>query len=192
MNSDPEVPKPSVPPPPDLVPPRPTPPPPDLAPPPPAPPVPNLPPVAAASEPAEKREAEDPAPEVGGDASFEARVVAGIIDLFMAGFIAAAVGALFEPLGSLCALAYLLTRDALPFLEGQSIGKKLMKLRAAGPEGKPLTGNWQASIVRNIPLVILVDVVVLYLRKDRDGPLLRLGDEWAKTRVVPAGGPAPI
>lgn len=119
-------------------------------------------------------------------------MVAGIIDLFIAGFIAAAVGAMFEPLGGLCALAYLLTRDALPFLEGQSIGKKLMKLRAVGPEDKPLTGNWQASIVRNIPLVILVDVVVLYLRRDREGALARLGDEWAKTRVVVASAPAPI
>lgn len=193
MNSDPEVPKLSSPPPPDLVPPRPTPPPPDLAPPPPAPPVPGPPPAAAPPAQATSvHEAEDSAPEAGADATFESRVVAGIIDLFIGGFIAAAVGAMFEPLGGLCGLAYLLTRDALPFLEGQSIGKKLMKLRAAGPEGKPLTGNWQASIVRNIPLVILVDVVVLYLRKDRDGPLLRLGDEWAKTRVVVAGGPAAI
>ena len=117
--------------------------------------------------------------------------MAGIIDLFVAGLIAWAVGTLFEPLGGLTALAYLLTRDALPFLEGQSVGKKLMKLRAASLEGKPLTGNWQASIVRNIPLLLLIDVVVLYLRKDRDEPLRRLGDEWAKTRVIVADG-APV
>jgi uncharacterized RDD family membrane protein YckC len=166
------------------------PPPPDLAPPPPAPPVPGPPPSAATpAQPTAVHEAEDSGPEAGADATFESRVVAGIIDLFIAGFIAAAVGALFEPLGGLTALAYLLTRDAMPFLEGQSIGKKLMKLRAAGPEGKPLTGNWQASIVRNIPLLLLIDAVVLYLRKDRDEPLRRLGDEWAKTRVVVAGGP---
>lgn len=189
--NDPEAPKPSAPPPPDLVPPRPMPPPPDLAPPPPAPPVPGLPPASAEPGPPAVDEAKDVAPESGADAAFENRVVAGIIDLFVAGFIAWAVGTLFEPLGGVTALAYLLTRDALPFLEGQSVGKKLMKLRAAGLEGKPLTGNWQASIVRNIPLLLLIDAVVLYLRKDRDEPLRRLGDEWAKTRVIVADG-APV
>lgn len=167
------------------------PPPPDFAPPPPAP---ALPPAPAASgppvnPPGAADDEEEAAAGDGTDAAFENRVVAGILDLFVAGFIAWAVGSLFEPLGNLTAIAYLLTRDALPFLDGQSVGKKLMKLRAAGADEAPLTGNWQASIVRNLPLVLLVDVVVLYLRKDRDGPLRRLGDEWAKTRVVVAVAP---
>lgn len=115
--------------------------------------------------------------------------MAGIIDLFAAGFIATLLGTMADALGGVAALAYLLIRDALPFPSGQSLGKKLMKLRAVDAEGKPLAGNWWGSIQRNLPLVLVIDIVVLYLRRDRDGELLRLGDEWAGTRVVAEGEP---
>lgn len=207
MENEPEAPRSSVPPPPDLPPPRPTPPPPDLTPPTPvAPPLPDLPPppppvdppVQAAAKSGNLKmdadEEEDTKP--GGDAGFEARVVATIIDCFIAVGIYMVLAAMWTALGNLALLAYLLTRDALPFLEGQSIGKKIMKLRAVTVEGKSLSGNWQASIVRNLSLVIpffgLVEAYMLYSRQGGGGPLQRFGDEWAKTRVVTVTAPSAI
>jgi uncharacterized RDD family membrane protein YckC len=84
------------------------------------------------------------------------------------------------------AIAYFLTRDALPFLQGQSIGKKVMKIRAVTADGAPLTNNWGATIIRNvvllIPLFPLVELFVMMNNPDK----LRLGDQWAKTKVVAA------
>ncbi len=132
----------------------------------------------------------------GADASFEARVVAAIIDAFVAAGVYLVVSMIADGLAVLVLLAYLLTKDALPFLEGQSIGKKIMKLRAVTIDGKKLTGDWQASIVRNLSLAIpvfgLVELYVLYNRRGGDGPLRRLGDEWAKTKVVVGSEPSGI
>ncbi len=107
------------------------------------------------------------------------RIIAYLID------IAVVVGLSMVPrIGWMVGLAYMATRDALPFLEGQSIGKKAMKLRAVTMEGAPLTNNWNAGLVRNIVLLIpffpLVELIVFFTNPDR----LRLGDQWAKTRVI--------
>lgn len=85
--------------------------------------------------------------------------------------------------------AYMLTRDALPFLDGQSLGKKVMKLRAISTEtGKPLTNEYGASALRNVLLLAfgigaLVELIVMSQNKDG----LRLGDQWAKTKVIVEG-----
>jgi uncharacterized RDD family membrane protein YckC len=87
-------------------------------------------------------------------------------------------------LGWIAAPVYFLLRDALPFLDGQSIGKKIVGLRAVDEHGAALTGNYGPSVVRNvvlwIPFFPIVELIVLLTNKD----LLRLGDQWAKTRVV--------
>jgi uncharacterized RDD family membrane protein YckC len=84
--------------------------------------------------------------------------------------------------------AYVVLRDSLPFLDGQSIGKKVMKLRAVTLEGAPLTGNWAASAIRNaaliVPLFPIVELIVLLTREDGRDHGSRLGDEWAKTKVL--------
>ena len=86
--------------------------------------------------------------------------------------------------GGVIAVAYLITKDALPFLGGRSLGKKVMKIRAVTTEGASLSGNWSPGIVRNavflIPFFIFVELFFLFRDKDR----LRLGDKWAKTKVV--------
>ncbi len=132
----------------------------------------------------------------GSDATFQARVVAGIIDTFVAAGVYLVIGKVSDTLGWMSWVAYFLTKDALPFLEGQSIGKKMMKLRAVTMDGKKLTGDWQASIVRNLSLAIpffgLVEAYILYSRQGGNGALQRLGDEWAKTRVVTASGPSAL
>jgi uncharacterized RDD family membrane protein YckC len=210
MENEPEKPRSSAPPPPDLVPPSTPsmPPPPDLAKrPPDSPRLPDLPPAPAPVESPvqssaksaplkmDSREGDDEV-KPGTDATFEARAVAAIIDSFVAGGIYMVLAFMWSSLGFLAMLAYFLTRDALPFLEGQSIGKKIMKLRAVTLEGKALTANWQASMVRNLSLVIpffgLVEAYILYSRQGREGALQRFGDEWAKTRVVVAAEPSAI
>jgi len=186
MEPEPNLPKPSVRPP-------------DLIPPPAAPPMPPLPepvPPPAVEVPQQGPCEEADAPRTASDASFESRVVAAIIDSFVFGFVFWVIASFAPKLALLGALAYVLTRDALPFLDGQSIGKKIMKLRAVKADGSPLTGNWQGSLVRNLLLAIpfgaLVELVVIYTRRDRDGTLRRLGDDWAQTRVVVAPGPPAI
>ena len=86
--------------------------------------------------------------------------------------------------GWIAAPAYMLTRDALPFLDGQSIGKKLVGIRAVDRNGAALTNNWEPALIRNvvlfIPLFPFVELLVLLTNKD----ILRLGDQWAHTRVV--------
>ena len=107
------------------------------------------------------------------------RIVAYIIDMLI-------IGALwFIPVaGWIAGAAYGLTRDSLPFLDGQSIGKKAMGLRAVTEDGQPLTNNWGPGIIRNIvlwiPLFIIVELIVLLTNEKG----LRLGDQWAKTKVV--------
>lgn len=215
MENEPEKPQSSVPPPPDLPPPPSTPsmpPPPDLPPvKSPAPPPPDLPPAPPPVSPpvqaAPRESSAAPAPlkmdaddeeeaKPGTDATFEARVVAAIIDVFVAGGVYMVIAMISDGLATIALLAYLLTRDALPPLEGQSIGKKLMKLRAVTLDGKKLTGDWQASMIRNLSLVIpffgFVELYVLYNRKGGEGPLRRFGDEWAKTKVVVASEPSAI
>ncbi|MGA0332485.1 MAG: RDD family protein [Kiritimatiellia bacterium] len=116
-------------------------------------------------------------------ASIGNRILAVLID----GLICMALSVV-PVLGALAAIGYMLTRDALPFLDGQSVGKKAMKLRAVSSEtNAPLTNNWGASVVRNvvlyIPFFAIVELIVLSNNKDNQ----RLGDQWAKTKVVVEG-----
>lgn len=86
--------------------------------------------------------------------------------------------------GSLVALAYFFTKDTLPFLDGQSIGKRLMKIKVINAEtGEEITENYGAGVIRVLSLIIpifnIVDAVMV-LNTDR----LRFGDKWAKTKVI--------
>jgi uncharacterized RDD family membrane protein YckC len=107
----------------------------------------------------------------------------------VAGFTFDFLAVLAEPV----MLAFILTRDGLPFLNGQSPGKTAMKIKAVTVDGKSLAGNWQPAVIRNavllIPLFPVVELVVLLTREDKPDQGIRLGDEWAKTRVVKADPP---
>ena len=96
--------------------------------------------------------------------------------------------ALGQRIASLAGFAYLVTRDSLPFLDGQSVGKKAMKLKVVTRDGTSLVGNWNAALIRNavllIPFFPLIELVVLITREDKPDRGFRLGDEWAKTRVI--------
>lgn len=130
---------------------------------------------------------------VGEEAPLGARIVAQLIDWvvacvlsFVISFILGLISAKLGLLGGLAALGYFLLKDALPFLNGQSIGKKLMKIQAVTEDGKSLSGNWVPSLVRNgvlfIPFFVFVELFILATAKDKK--LRRLGDQWAKTKVV--------
>jgi len=130
-------------------------------------------------------------------APLNTRIVAAVIDVLVAAGVQ--ITALWilpsfaERIAWLAGFAYLVTRDSLPFLGGQSVGKKAMKLRALTADDQPLTGKWEPALIRNAPLLIpffgLIELFVLLTREDKPGRGQRLGDEWAKTKVVPAEDP---
>lgn len=122
------------------------------------------------------------APTAAPVASVGNRILAMLIDM-----IVGMVVSLVPVIGWVVTVAYFITRDALPFLDGQSIGKKALKLRAVDANtGAPLTNNWGASAIRNvvlyIPFFVFVELFVLISNKQQ-----RLGDQWAKTKVVQVG-----
>lgn len=131
-------------------------------------------------------------PPAGSEAPFNPRQMAGIVDALLTAGIMIMLNLLpgIRNISWLVAIAYLLTRDALPFLQGQSVGKKAMKLRAVTYDGKSLTGNWTASVLRNLSLVIpflnLIEAFILWQKNEQGAKLRRLGDEWGKTKVVVA------
>jgi uncharacterized RDD family membrane protein YckC len=190
----PDIPPPSIPPP--SIP-KPTIPPPDIKPPEPVA-VPSRPPLVNVRI----REAGDEPDEEGkpgGLAPFNTRVIAGLIDLALG--IGLQISALWilpgfaERVAWLVGVAYLVGRDSLPFLDGQSVGKKAMKLRVLTLEGKPVIGNWETALIRNaillIPVFPLIELFVLLSREGKPDQGRRLGDEWAKTKVVIAEDPPP-
>jgi uncharacterized RDD family membrane protein YckC len=129
-----------------------------------------------------------------GPAPFNARVIAVVIDLVVALGVTLGLGwilpGFLDTLARLAGLAYLVTRDSLPLLGGQSVGKKAMKLKVVTLEGESLIANWQAALIRNgvllIPLFAFVELYILLTREEQPEPERgrRLGDEWAKTRVI--------
>lgn len=121
---------------------------------------------------------------------FQNRVISLLIDCVLAGGLAMAVDMLLpNVLGTLAALAYIVTRDSLPFLNGQSIGKAVMGYKAVTERGDSLAGDWKTGAIRNAPLVIpffpAVECAILLTREDKVEHGRRLGDDWAKTKVVP-------
>lgn len=129
---------------------------------------------------------------VQGIVPFNTRIAAALIDVAVS--MGLVIGlmlllpAFVHKVAYLASLGYLITRDSLPFLNGQSVGKKAMKIRAVTLEGKSLIGNWETALIRNFVLVIppmgFVELIILLTREDKPERGRRLGDEWAKTKVI--------
>lgn len=136
------------------------------------------------------------------------RIVAYLIDVFVAGVAAVVISILFPPLGPVVSAAYLLFKDGLMFTvtkqeswKNQSIGKRLLNLEVVSRDGATI--DLLLSAKRNLTLVIgalleltifasplaatlgmIIGVVELYLIiTERYGR--RLGDQWARTQVAP-------
>ena len=110
-----------------------------------------------------------------------ARFVGALIDGVLS-----AIASTIPAIGIVIAIVYSLVKDALPFLEGQSIGKRAMGIRAVKQaSGEPLTNDYVTAIVRQvslwIPLFNVVDAAMVFSQDRR-----RFGDRWAKTIVVVA------
>lgn len=134
----------------------------------------------------------------GAQATIGQRVIAYLIDsviaMVAATVISSTVGQASTGLGfllSFVGIAYILLRDCLPFLDGQSLGKKMIGLRAVTTDGQSLSGNWQPGLIRNailvIPVMALVELIILFTKQDAPEGLLRLGDQWAGTKVINVG-----
>lgn len=186
-----DLPKPVIPPP--QIPAPHIPPPPSVPPPPSA--AASTPPPVPAGDPAVKvtlRTGDDPLPGGVATVPFNTRIVAAVIDIVIANGVAILLALVLPSFASklawLVSMAYIVFRDSLPFLGGQSVGKKAMKIRAVTLEGKPLTGNWEAGGIRSgvllIPFFGLVEIFILLTRESGVDRGRRLGDEWAKTRVI--------
>ncbi|HEX7260552.1 MAG TPA: RDD family protein [Luteolibacter sp.] len=124
--------------------------------------------------------------------TFNTRIVAAMIDLIVAiglviGLIWILPGLVIK-LAYLTGAAYLIARDSLPFLGGQSVGKKAMGIKVVTLDGKSLVGNWQAALIRNgvliIPFFGLIEIFILLTREETPSRGRRLGDEWAKTKLM--------
>lgn len=108
---------------------------------------------------------------------------APFVTRFIAAFIDGIIGCV-----PILGLVYMLTKDALPFLNGQSVGRKIMKIKCVTADGQSMSGQWGPCIIRQIVLWIpffgLVELFMVLVKNKDTG--LRLGDEWAKTKVVVA------
>ena len=126
------------------------------------------------------------------------RMLAGLID-YVAASVLVGVSSLVMPdfLSSIptgLGFVYLLFKDSLPFLGGQSLGKKVTKIQAVTSDGEPLTKDLKAGLLRNItaaiPLLAIVEAFVLNSREKASNVGLRLGDDFAGTKVISVAPPA--
>lgn len=139
-----------------------------------------------------KQDREDDEPQ-SDLAPFNTRVIAAVIDLLIAFGLQIALSMLLPTILDrviwVVGVGYILTRDSLPFLGGQSVGKKAMHLKVVTLDGKPLTGNWEPGLIRNALLCIpfvgaALELFILLTREGKPDQGRRLGDEWAKTKVI--------
>jgi uncharacterized RDD family membrane protein YckC len=108
------------------------------------------------------------------------RLVAFLLDML----IAIIVG-LIPVIGNILGVAYILLRDSIPFLDGQSIGKKVLKLQVIDLETHTTINNrYDKSVIRNVslflPIFNIVDAAWLLFSDEKN----RFGDKWAHTTVV--------
>ncbi len=158
------------------------------------------PPPSAGSVPPPPPPAASPSP---GTAAFEKadlvkRFVAVVIDGLLSGIIG-----LVPVVGGLVGAAYMLLRDGLEldFMDGRSLGKKVMKLRPVRLDGGPM--DIATSVKRNIPFAIGPVIMIIPILGWILGPIIsliiglvesvlvltdsegrRMGDKLADTMVI--------
>jgi uncharacterized RDD family membrane protein YckC len=133
------------------------------------------------------------------------RIIALIIDLVIYGALHAVLSAAFSLfglswLGILAALCYLLFRDSLRFLNYQSVGKRIMKLKVIKENDKTkisLLGSlkrnfiflpnllsvlgWSIYGIGAVTIILaMIEIYLLYTSTDNQ----RLGDQFANTIVI--------
>ena len=126
---------------------------------------------------------------IGEEADLKNRFIGGLIDGFLCGGVIFLLSLILPDFLSffvhLLWIPYLIIRDSLPFLDGQSIGKKVVGTKAVREDGTPLTGDYKTGAIRNVwMLLLIVEPIVLIVRKDKPEAGRRLGDDFAKTKVI--------
>lgn len=103
----------------------------------------------APTPPAPPTEAPPASSDTGAKPDVGKRFIAYLIDAVIAGVLA-----VIPVLGSLLGAAYILVRDGLEFefMDGRSVGKKLMKLRPVRDDGGKM--DLTTSVMRNWPLAL--------------------------------------
>ncbi|MCS7020031.1 MAG: RDD family protein [Cytophagales bacterium] len=106
--------------------------------------------------------------------------IIAIVPVVVLSIISPSLGSIANLLG----ITYQLTKDVLPQLNGQSVGKKAMKIKVVKEQtGAMITGDWGSGIIRTITLFIpffnIIDMLMVFSNDHR-----RFGDRWAKTIVV--------
>lgn len=108
------------------------------------------------------------------------RILAGLIDWVIIGLLS------ITGFGAILGIGYLLTKESLPLFDGQSIGKRLIGIRAVDNESyESIKNQYEKCLIRNITLLIpvfqFIDAFMIF-SSDRK----RFGDQWAKTIVIKA------
>jgi uncharacterized RDD family membrane protein YckC len=106
------------------------------------------------------------------------RILAGLIDWLLIALVSA------TGFGAIIGLAYLLTKESLPLFNGQSIGKKILRIQVVDNDTyEPIKNKYEKSLIRNISLLIpvfqFIDALMIF-SSDRK----RFGDQWAGTIVI--------
>ncbi|MBK3519784.1 RDD family protein [Carboxylicivirga marina] len=116
--------------------------------------------------------------ELGTTSFFVERLLAGIIDVSIV------LGlSLFPRIGWIFGLIYFLFKDSLPFLKGQSFGRRLFKIKVvSNADDQSLVTTPDKALIRQIvflvPLLNLVEIFYFLFKKER------LGAIWTSTKVI--------
>lgn len=114
--------------------------------------------------------------------SYAAPISRRLISSLMDFLLAFTMGYVIPFLGPVLCILYFLSKDALPVLGGQSVGKKLLQIKVVKkPSFQAITKDYPSSILRSVTLLIpglnLIELIFILSNKER------LGDRWANTTV---------
>ncbi len=120
------------------------------------------------------------------------RILAALIDgilVSVVAYILMTMSSSLQYVGSALGIVYMIIKDTLPALQGQSIGKKAMNIMVVNEDtGESIEGDYAAGAIRALPLIIpflnfigiIVETVMLFSDDDHR----RFGDKWGKTKVI--------
>ncbi len=109
---------------------------------------------------------------------FTERLLAGLIDMAIAAGLS-----LFPQIGWIFGLIYFLFKDCLPFINGQSFGRKLFNIKVVSRKTQTsLVANADKAVIRQIiffvPVLNIVELVCFLFYPDR------LGSKWSDTEII--------